>query len=272
MNIYRDNKLYFLCIYYSEQIKASKVKTFGQLVSRFVKNGKFVRFTDKNFRRKDLCNFNTGVAELLFKEKIISEIENRKQKSLYGYRISGWNHKVFKEYNLTHLGEAFERCVTKDGSFKPIGGKEKFISTNYTIASILRQESLLSEKAFLLVKRPIWKYRKLTKEELLGTEKIFIDISKWPTDTRKVLTVLKQNKPFDMTWTECFLSFRLENKISLKFLAENFLRIPSWSDIPVFKATGHRINRVFGPMWTSKKPEELFEIVRKTLQKNNLLT
>lgn len=266
----KQTKLHWLCMYYPDQMKATGVKTFENLVNRFIKNDKFIRFVDDQFRRYHLCNFNIAVAELLFKEGYISKIERLKQKSLYGYQISAWNHKVFKENNLTYLGEAVERCIKKDGSFKPIGGKGKTIATNYKIASILRKEGFLSEKSFLMVHPPKWKHRRLTEKELGESGGILINISKWPTDTLRIIGLLHRRQN-DLSWDRYKKPLPKLKFVTLKFLAEEFLRIPPDSDLPVFKSEGHRINRAFATTWTSKDLEEALEIVRKTLKENNFL-
>lgn len=251
-------------------MKATGIKTFQELRKTFIKNKKFIRFTDSRFKRHDLCNFNIAVAKLLFEEGCLSKNERLKQNSLYSYKISGWNHKVFREHDLTHLGQVVERCINKDGSFKPIGGKGRVVATNYRIACILKQEGFLSEKAFLQVQPPVWKYRRLTEKELGETKDIVINVTKWPTDTIRVISTLYKRR-YNLSWDRYLSPTTKRKTVTLGFLAEEFLRIPSYSDMPIFKTKGHRLHLAFATVWTDQDLQKALEIVEKTLRDNFLL-
>ncbi len=266
----KQTELHRLCMFYPDQMKASGIKTFQDLKNKFIKNGKFVRFYDNSFRRYKLCNFNIAVAELLLEKRCISKTERLKQSSLYSYRISGWNHRFFKKHGLTYLGEAIDRCIDKKGSFKPIGGKDTAIATNHRIAEILNQTGFLSEKEFLKVRRPIWKNRKLTDKELGESKDVVVNISKWPYDTKRILSVLWKRR-HNFSWDRYQTPTPEIKSVTIGFLAEEFIRITPYDDIPIFKSRGHRLNHAFAPTWTDRNLDEALEIVEKTLRENNLL-
>jgi hypothetical protein len=263
----KDERLWRLNVF-PDRMKAARVRTFDGLVAKFIKKGRFRRFTSKKFSEGKLANFNIAVAETLLEEKVITKRERLKQNYLYSYRMKGWAYKMLKEKNLTHLDQIMKRCLTSKGAFKPLEDKASAVASNYELAKVLHKEKLLSTEEFLKVKRPRWKYRKLTKEEMGDIEDISVNISRWSKDTRIIIRVLWHWYYYK---GGCRGTFREIKSVPLDFLVETFLRIPAWDDKPVFKGKGHRLSRVFGTIWTDKNLEDRLSIVEKTLRQHNFL-
>lgn len=269
MNKLKDARLWRLNYnVFLQQMKVCRVKTFDDLVSKFIKKGKFHRFKSKKFTANSIANFNIAVAETLLQEKIITKRERLKQNYLYSYRMKGWCFKMLQEKGLTHLDQIMERCLTSKGVFKPLEGKNSGVASNYELAKILHKEKLLSEEEFLKVKRPQWKYRKLTKEEIGDIEDISVNITRWSKDTRIIIWSL---------W-HWYVNrhggkgpFRQVKIVPLEFLVTTFLRIPASDNMPVFKKKGHRLSRIFATVWTDKKLEDRLSIIEKTLKQHNFL-
>ena len=262
--------LKWLHVYYFKYMEILGIKTFDDLIKKFVKNSKFVRYENTEQRITDIVNFNIGVAKILFENGYISEREYSLQDCIYSYTQSRWVAKLLKDNNVVYIGDAVKKCIENDGSFYSIGGSNYKQSSNYEVAKILRKTEFLSEAEFLKVARPKWNYRKLNEKELNDIKNISIPMELFPPDTQILINAL-YNRTYNHAWCKYQQPISFGATTSLRFLAEEFLRVSPWDNIPVLKLNGYRLNAVYGPWWTEKNIETIFKPVANILRENFLI-
>lgn len=254
---------------FQKSLKVAGIKYWSQVLKIFLKKRKFIRFESDQLSMHTLGNFNYRVAMQLHKEGHISKKELGRQRSLFSYEPKGFVFQTLTKYKISSLGEAIDRCIASDGSFKPLGGEGKAIASNYEIAKILHKEKILSEKEFIMIDRPCYGYRKLTDEELGDANLVSINITGWPVVIKR-LTVVLYNRRNNVSWDRHNHRNRKLDSISLAFLAKEFLRIPPYSDLPEFKSSGFYLQKLFDAEWI-ESIEESLSVVKEVLQKHNLL-
>ena len=262
--------LKWLHMYHFKYMEILGIKTPDDLIKKFIKKAKFVRYENAEQRITDIVNFNISVAKTLCEHGYISEKERALQDCIYSYVQSRWVSKLLKDYNVVYIGDAVKKCIKKHGSFYPLGGNNYKRSSNYEVAKILKKTGFLSETDFLKVARPKWNYRKLNEKELNDIKNVSIPMELFPPDTQVLINAL-YNRTCNNAWCKYQQPISFGAVTSLRFLAEEFLRVSPWDNIPALKLNGHRLNAVFGPFWTEKNIETIFKPVENVLRENFLI-
>lgn len=270
---YRSRPMRLLEGMYPKSVQAAGIKCWSDVLRKFVKKGKFVRFKTGEINPHSLGNFNYFVAQKLYEEGHISKKEFALQRSLYSYRPRGFIFETLKKHDISSLGEAVSRCIDKkSGAFKPLGGKDKAPASNYEIAKILHHEGFLAENHFRMLERPEFGCRKLTDIELEGTENVSISMSKWPKEARDLINVFIIRRHNLSSDPYKYHSSRFKyRRVDLKFLATEFLRVPPRTDLPEFKTSGFHLHKIFGLQWVEEKLDDALSVVKNVLKEHSLL-